>query len=947
MLTRYLEEKDHNVENITFWLDLEDKFRKLYQTKSDSEFIKMSHELILEIDPKLEFQLNFNLFTEHLFTYLDWNHLVVVGGSVLASYRYENNKCVEKPNKDQNSASELRKYFRTEWKEFPIVICLWGMHNNEIVNKIREIIASIQMFSPYEVKLFLKQPYLILVTDPRYPEILIELTKYKDKTEILINQSVDPLAIGYDGSKILMNIRADYAINYEKIHDHPQADTYLVHKLCKLGYEVVNLEPTLDLYKKDYSKLNMKDRRWVNIHFGSERKYDQLIRKNQLRTETFVDEVLEKNTLITVNLEDIQSLIQEPIQWNHTWILTECEDTKINQHEEKNLDPIEETIFNQNLSQFDLLIKEVDQQKLQTYFNLVIALRRDNFLASFQHHGSLQIPIFITEDPIFLKKLVQMGFSSDELISWLLQSQQKDPQNHTYLSLIKLLLERQLIKQFSVTDINYPLIRLILTTDSRFINRYLTDQNLSYTPLSKIVAIISKKINRYYRMKFLSELVKNPKSLEEDECRYLLDYHFNIQLEEKIFQDCKRILYLLDQHKFYSYLKEKNPKVIPDLQLFQLENNAEITDQKILSEVQRIWKGELINSNLLPATLTVMIGISKRTILEIVFSKDRVDLFEKILNYLSDHQLSIIMNHRSRNGKLIEQIIKKEATDFLKILIYNPRTTKYFNDDYYLIALLTSNLEIISDLEQFRKNKNFLLKIASKATPRIIYYLLKYHSDPEDINQIDNNGNTILHLLVRECCTSFDELATCIRLIYHLDPNIIHKTNKIGQSALFNTVNNPEKLLLPLLLQLGSDISLLDIEGQTVLHKAIYAERVDLIELILFHEPTMIDIVDLLGRTPLMLAISKNLKNISELLIKSGAQTNILDYYNNTLSHYLARYATFELSVNTEQKENVFGMTPKLYLKRRIEQKIKNKDFIGIADLDMRLSKMNNNDKIV
>lgn len=97
--------------------------------------------------------------------------------------------------------------------------------------------------------------------------------------------------------------------------------------------------------------------------------------------------------------------------------------------------------------------------------------------------------------------------------------------------------------------------------------------------------------------------------------------------------------------------------------------------------------------------------------------------------------------------------------------------------------------------------------------------------------------------------------------------------------ALFNTVLNGD------LSQLLANLNVQDNAGQTILHSAVYNNKMDIIKILLQHG-AMLDVKDKRGSAPLhWAAISETSANMV-LLLQHGAKIDIIDNFEMTPLHW-------------------------------------------------------------
>lgn len=90
------------------------------------------------------------------------------------------------------------------------------------------------------------------------------------------------------------------------------------------------------------------------------------------------------------------------------------------------------------------------------------------------------------------------------------------------------------------------------------------------------------------------------------------------------------------------------------------------------------------------------------------------------------------------------------------------------------------------------------------------------------------------------------------------------------------------------LVEMDLEVNSKDCNGRTCLHEAC-EKGFDEIVNILFTRSVEINEIDLCGDTPVMLAVKNKRKNITEKLVKRGADTSIPDNIGKTLKFYASK----------------------------------------------------------
>jgi ankyrin repeat protein len=195
------------------------------------------------------------------------------------------------------------------------------------------------------------------------------------------------------------------------------------------------------------------------------------------------------------------------------------------------------------------------------------------------------------------------------------------------------------------------------------------------------------------------------------------------------------------------------------------------------------------------------------TPLHLAVQKGRWDIVQYFIEY-GKTAIRYIANNGlvGANGLLLEKIgIKVDATNkdgktaihlalenfhtdidkLSKVDIY-PKSTPLFED---LKKLINSS----SVIRQLKSSKSINLKSIDKHKLDEIKAIIE--SNPDLLNQTDEDGNTILHLAMEKCYINVVEL-----LIINMTPETINQPNKYGNTALDLAAQKGHENILELLL---------------------------------------------------------------------------------------------------------------------------------------------------
>lgn len=145
-----------------------------------------------------------------------------------------------------------------------------------------------------------------------------------------------------------------------------------------------------------------------------------------------------------------------------------------------------------------------------------------------------------------------------------------------------------------------------------------------------------------------------------------------------------------------------------------------------------------------------------------------------------------------------------------------------------------------------------------------------------NVNAIDCNGNTVLHLACIERCES--DIIKCL-----VDGGaIVDAINYAGQTPLDIACDMRHYELLPTLLKAGAVANrVVDADGNTVLHKVFMSnnETITPLQDLLIRYGADLNIKNNFDKTPIDVALDKNNYLKLEWLLKSGRKFNVISNY--------------------------------------------------------------------
>ena len=187
------------------------------------------------INSKQDFEKYFDIITNNALLCINWNNVLIAGGSILSMISMV-------PSEYKSSDYKLQEWFKNNGNFGDIDIFLYGLTDRQATKKIFEIYESIKNVIPKDILCVRGPRAITFVMGNPYRHIQIVLRNFKSISEILMSFDVDSCAFGYDGDKVWCTPRSQYAItravNTINIGKRSQSYEYRLAKYGKRGYAV-------------------------------------------------------------------------------------------------------------------------------------------------------------------------------------------------------------------------------------------------------------------------------------------------------------------------------------------------------------------------------------------------------------------------------------------------------------------------------------------------------------------------------------------------------------------------------------------------------------------------------------------------------------------------------------------------------------------------------------
>ncbi|XP_048250653.1 serine/threonine-protein phosphatase 6 regulatory ankyrin repeat subunit B-like, partial [Haliotis rufescens] len=150
---------------------------------------------------------------------------------------------------------------------------------------------------------------------------------------------------------------------------------------------------------------------------------------------------------------------------------------------------------------------------------------------------------------------------------------------------------------------------------------------------------------------------------------------------------------------------------------------------------------------------------------------------------------------------------------------------------------------------------------------------LKYGRTPV----MDDDGDTILHVA---CLGGHVDKVRYVLLQMDVD---INSRGKYGRTPLMEAAEKGHRQVFDLLVRKGADVSLVDDDGNNILHVACLGGHVDIVKYVISKKVADINSRGQYWRTPLMMAAEKGHRQVFDLLVREGADVSLVDDDRNNI----------------------------------------------------------------
>ncbi|XP_048250449.1 serine/threonine-protein phosphatase 6 regulatory ankyrin repeat subunit A-like [Haliotis rufescens] len=184
------------------------------------------------------------------------------------------------------------------------------------------------------------------------------------------------------------------------------------------------------------------------------------------------------------------------------------------------------------------------------------------------------------------------------------------------------------------------------------------------------------------------------------------------------------------------------------------------------------------------------------------------------------------------------------------------------------------------DLDQRRRILSKCLvdvMIAAETGHRQVFDLLV--TQAADVLSVDQNINNILHVA---CLGGHVDM---VKYVLSRKVAEINGRGQYGRTPVMSAAEKGHRQVFDLLVTQGADVSLVDDDGDNILHVACLGGHVDMVKYVLSRKVADINSRGQYGRTPLMVAAEKGHRQVFDLLVTQGADVSLVGDNRNNILH--------------------------------------------------------------
>ncbi|XP_071100543.1 ankyrin repeat domain-containing protein 50-like [Haliotis cracherodii] len=199
-------------------------------------------------------------------------------------------------------------------------------------------------------------------------------------------------------------------------------------------------------------------------------------------------------------------------------------------------------------------------------------------------------------------------------------------------------------------------------------------------------------------------------------------------------------------------------------------------------------------------------------------------------------------------------------------------------------------------------------------------------SEGADVSLVDNSGNNILHIV----CLQSDLEA--VKYVLSQDMVGINDRGEYERTPVMRAAEKGYKEVVELLVHKGADVTLVDKDGNNILHLACQKNNVELVKYVLSQDMVGINDRGVYERTPVMRAARNGYKEVVELLVHKGADVTLVDKDGNNILHLACQKNNVEM-VKYVLSQDMVGINDRGWYERTPVMRAAEKGYKEVVEL--------------
>ncbi|XP_046326546.2 ankyrin repeat domain-containing protein 50-like [Haliotis rufescens] len=159
----------------------------------------------------------------------------------------------------------------------------------------------------------------------------------------------------------------------------------------------------------------------------------------------------------------------------------------------------------------------------------------------------------------------------------------------------------------------------------------------------------------------------------------------------------------------------------------------------------------------------------------------------------------------------------------------------------------------------------------------------------DDHSHQETRGDTILHY----ACTNGN--LSWVRRILAEGTVDINSRGSNNETPILKAAWQGHHQVVELLVERGADLSVVDVVGDNILHRACDGGHLDIMKLVLTYTTGCVNGKGYCGKTPLMTAVGSGCREMVELLVSKGADVSLVDNRGDNILHLACDGGHYEI----------------------------------------------------